>query len=293
MKKVVFYCMTYKGYWVLKKFIERFTSDAIEAVIIARDKNVENDYFDEISQLCNENNISYFERHQTDKIEQIKANCLFAISWRWLIKSDKKIIVLHDSLLPKYRGFAPLVNCLIHNEAQIGVTALFASENYDCGDIIAQKSLKITYPITISEAIERITPLYSELVNLVAGHYFSDQEIKGSKQNDEDATYSLWRDDEDYFIHWGDSAENIKRFIDAVGYPYAGARTLLDNREMKIKNATVVQDLQIENRDVGKVIFFNAGCPVVVCKVGLLQLDVVVDALGNLVHFNKFRIRFK
>ena len=49
--------------------------------------------------------------------------------------------------MPKYRGFAPLVNSLVNGEKIIGVTALFASEEYDNGDIIMQSSVDITYPI--------------------------------------------------------------------------------------------------------------------------------------------------
>jgi len=195
--------------------------------------------------------------------------------------------------LPKYRGFAPLVNCLINNEKQVGVTALFANEDYDCGDIIAQQSVEITYPITINQAIELITPLYSELVNSVAKKYFLDEEIISNKQNDREATYSLWRDEEDYFIHWNDTAENIKRFIDAVGYPYKGACSMVDNQLVRIKEATILDDLKIENRDVGKVIFFSEQRPVVVCKEGLLRLDLVEDENNNEVKFKKFRLRFK
>lgn len=282
--------MTYKGYWVLNEFIKTFTSKAIEVVIIGQDKNIETDYYDEIKQFCTDNYILFFDRNSE---YEIKSEYIFAISWKWLIRTDKKLIVLHDSLLPKYRGFAPLVNMLINGEKEIGVTALFANENYDCGDIIAQKSVAINYPITIEEAINSIIPLYSELVNLIVDNYFQEINIIGTKQKNEDATYSLWRDEDDYFVNWNDTAENIKRFIDAVGYPYKGASTGMDNQFVKIKDATVVEDLKIENRDVGKVIFYKNNYPIVVCGRGLLKLNTVVDSTGNAIQYKKFRIRFK
>jgi methionyl-tRNA formyltransferase len=49
-----------------------------------------------------------------------------AISWRWMLKVSN-LIVIHDSLLPKYRGFSPLVNMLINGEDTLGVTVLFAT----------------------------------------------------------------------------------------------------------------------------------------------------------------------
>jgi len=288
-KQVAFYIMTYKGYCVLKNFVKTFNAEAVELVVIGRDKNIENDYSEEIQQFCEANHIPAF--FKTQEFE-IKSEYIFVISWRWMIKSHKKIIVLHDSLLPRYRGFAPLVNCLINNEKKTGVTALFASDDYDCGDIIAQQSVEISYPIKINKAIELITPLYSELVNSIAKNYFLNEEIHGCKQNDNDATYSLWRDEEDYFINWNDSAANIKRFIDAVGYPYKGACSIVDNELVRILDATITDDLVIENRDVGKVIFFRENCPVVVCKTGLLRLDSIVNENNNEIFFNKFRLRF-
>lgn len=289
-KQVVFYLMTYKGYWVLKNFVETFTSNPIELVVIGLDRNIENDYSEKIKCLCIDNQIPYCYRNQES---DIKSEYIFAISWRWIIKSEKRIIVLHDSLLPKYRGFAPLVNCLINNEKEIGVTALYANDDYDCGDIISQRSIEIIYPITINKAIELVTPLYSELVNFIANKYFLNDEIITYKQNDHDATYSLWRDEEDYFISWNDTAENIKRFIDAVGYPYKGACSIVDNQVIRIKNATIIDDLKIENRDVGKVVFFREDCPVVVCKEGLLRLDLIEDEKNNEIKFQKFRLRLK
>ena len=289
-KQVAFYILTKKGYGMLKEFIKTFSADAVEVVFIGRDKHTENDYYNEIKQLCIVNHILFFDRNAE---YEIKSEYVFAVSWRWLIETDKKLIVLHDSLLPKYRGFTPLVNMLINGEKNIGVTALLANEDYDCGDIIAQKSIEVVYPITIESAINLITPLYSELVNAIITDYFRGIDVVGKKQNDKEATYSLWRDEEDYFINWNDSAANIKRFIDVVGYPYKGACSMLDNRTVRIKKSTIIDDLKIENRDVGKVIFFKENCPVAVCGEGLLRLDLVEDEDKNEIKFQKFRLRFK
>lgn len=290
--KIAFYLMTFKGYWVLKEYIAKFDTTTIEAVIVCRDTNVDDDYYHQICELCQQNKIAYFNR----KDEYVlNSELVFAISWRWLISVPNKIIVLHDSLLPKYRGFAPLVNSLINKEDKVGVTALYASESYDCGDIISQKALEIKYPIKIKDVIDLISPIYSELVSQIANRYFSGEEITGIKQNNLAASYSLWRDEEDYFIDWNNSASFIKRFVDSVGAPYKGARCKMGETLVGINEATVVDDLHIVNRDIGKVIFFDSNRPVVVCKSGLLRLDEIIDVNNNksLLPFNKFRIRFK
>ena len=78
-----------------------------------------------------------------------------AVSWRWMIKHPKnKLIVFHDSILPKYRGFAPLVNMLINGEKEIGVSAIFGADEYD-SEIISEKTT-ISYPIKIQKPFRLI-----------------------------------------------------------------------------------------------------------------------------------------
>jgi len=289
---IAFYLMTFKGLWILKEVINKFDPSIIEVVIVSRDNNIQNDYYNEINLLCQNHQIPVYDKNYK---YQIKSEYIFAISWRWLINTNNKLIVLHDSLLPKYRGFAPLVNNLIHKEPTIGVTAIFAAENYDCGDIILQKQIKIDYPIKIQNAIDLITPLYLQLVVSITKKILSGKKITGRKQNDSNATYSLWRDESDYFIDWNQTSEDIKRFIDSVGYPYAGASSHLDNQIVRIIDATLINDLKIVNRDVGKIIFFDNKRPVIVCKKGLLRIDNITDneTKKDILPLIKIRTRFK
>ncbi len=292
VRKTGFYLMTEKGFFVLQSFLRDFDKQNVEAVVIGRDKNVVNDYSEKIKKLCEQTNISYYYRQDE---YQFKANVIFAISWRWIIKDFENIIVLHDSLLPKYRGFAPLVNCLINGEKKVGVTALNASESYDCGDIIAQKELNIDYPIKIYDAIQRISPLYYELIKDIAEIYFSGKELNSYPQDNSKATYSLWRDKSDYRIDWSEAADKIRRFIDAVSYPYEGAYTYVEKHKVIITDAEVFEDVTIENRQPGKIIFMDDNNPVVVCGKGLLKIKHMVteeNTQKNPFTLQKFRSRF-
>lgn len=205
-----------------------------------------------------------------------------AIGWRWLINNGARVIVLHDSLLPRYRGFAPLVNSLINGETKIGVTALFASEKgYDAGAIISQRSIDIIPPLAIDTAIKLVGKLYSEqLVSIV-----SSDELRSMPQDESQATYSPWRDENDYWIDWAQSAEKTHRTILALGYPYKGAKTHLNGNVVTLGSAEVVQDVVVEDRasHVGKVLFTQCDLPVVICGTGLLRVNCAVD---------KFRSRF-
>jgi methionyl-tRNA formyltransferase len=175
-----------------------------------------------------------------------------------------------------------------------GVTALFASSEYDRGDIIAQKSFDIHYPIKINEAIEKIETLYFELVDEIYLKIQNGYELKATKQDENEATYSLWLDSEDYFIDWSWSAEKIKRFIGAVGYPYDNAKAYLNGEIVKFVDVEIVEDVKVENRErhIGKVIFIKDNMPVIVCIDGLIGLKDIRDKDDNEIFIN-FRSRFK
>lgn len=295
MNKIAFYIMNSKGFHVLQNFIDTFGSHSIEYVVSSEDKNIQKDFFDEIKKLAEKEKIKFFNRSEhIVTIEKGFCGCKFAIGWRWLIQDERNLIVFHDSLLPKYRGFAPLVNLLINGENRGGVTALFASSEYDSGDIIAQKSFEINYPIKIEEAITKVEPLYCELVNTIFTKLQNDQTLKPTKQDDVKATYSLWLDDEDYFINWSWSADKIKRFVDAVGYPYDNAKAYLNGEVVKFVDVEILEDVFVEHRErhVGKVIFIKNKIPVVVCVDGLVELKDIRDNSDNKMFIN-FRSRFR
>jgi methionyl-tRNA formyltransferase len=289
---ITMFLMNQKGYEVLKEFISKFGVEYIAVVVSSRDINVEKDYFEEISELCKFNKIKLLSRNEVLNISTIYS---FAIGWRWIIKTNSKLIVLHDSILPQYRGFAPLVSSLINKENIVGVTALFASDDYDKGEIIDQLSVTIEYPLKINKAIEIISHLYVSIVLKISEQIINLEELKSYKQEEKHATYSLWRDEEDYKIDWKGDAEYIKRFIDSVGFPYKGAFSFIDGEKVRIYDSEVVQDVNIENRSSGKVIFIKDGFPTVVCGKGLLKLTHITSEIDNtsLIPLKKFRLRFE
>lgn len=119
--KVAFYLMNSKGFYVLQSFLNKFGSNAIEYIAAARDLKLENDYFHNIKNLAEKTQIEFYERTKLPiEKEQLFKGYKFSIGWRWLIQNEENLIVFHDSLLPKYRGFAPLVNSLINKEKMGG-----------------------------------------------------------------------------------------------------------------------------------------------------------------------------
>jgi methionyl-tRNA formyltransferase len=289
-KTLLFYAMTRKGYVVLEDHIREFGTEHMAGVITARDSALDNDHYQEIQSLCKRHGIPCYDRAEN---KAVTAAYAFAISWRWMISGHSRLVVFHDSLLPKYRGFAPLVNMLINGEKKLGVTALFAGKDYDSGDIIAQKSAGIRYPVTIAEAIEKLIPLYCQLATALSKQVLSGKPLRGKKQDEKKASYSLWRDGTDYRIDWRKNAGQIRRHVDASGTPYEGASCQLEGRTVRIHSVEEVNDVKIENREPGKVIFLKEGRPVVVCGKGLLMITSATDDKNrSLLPLKKFRTRF-
>ncbi len=287
---IALYLMNKKGLNTLQYLISKEVYHLVAYVVGAKDKNVQNDFFIEIKKLCTLHEIIHFEKGY-----RININTKYKISigWRWIITEFENLIVLHDSLLPKYRGFAPLVNCLINGEKEIGVTALFADKEYDTGDIIVQKKIPIKYPITIAKAIEKISVLYAVIVYDLLLDIKKKSKLTGIKQNDILATYSVWLDNEDYFIDWSWEASKIKRKIDATGFPYMGAKAKHEDKIITINDCKVLDDKKIENRTPGKIIGYNHKRPIVICGKGLLQLNVLIDDNGDIFKPKLLRKRFK
>lgn len=288
MQMINLYLLGEKGFVALKN-LNNSKTELISNVIIGTDSKVKYDYSNEIIELCKKAKISYQIQNKTSLNT---AKYSIAIGWRWLINDDSKLIVFHDSLLPKYRGFNPLVTALINGDEKIGVTALKGSKNYDEGEIIAQESIKINYPINIRTAIGKIAESYAILLQVILDKIISNELL--SKQQDRTlVSYSLWRDEEDYKIKWDLDSHTIKRFIEAVGYPYKGAFTMLNEEKIIIKDAAVVDDVIISNRTPGKVIFKDGKFYTIVCGNGLLKVSEFYDENGDLINLNNFRLRFK
>lgn len=232
------------------------------------------DYAELIIKRCGENKIPWLAR-TTCWADKLSTHFNLAISWKWMLDINN-LWVLHDSTLPKYRGFSPTVAALINGETTLGATlfkAVSPDEGYDAGPILCQRSVEIHYPIRLAEAFEALIPLYLECTKFLIEKGETSALVS---QDNANATYSVWNSKEDYFIDWTDSSERIVRKIHAVGPPYDYARTKflhgIDLRVMLIEDAEVFQPLVVENPTPGKILLIHAGCPVVITGNGTVKI---------------------
>jgi methionyl-tRNA formyltransferase len=289
--RLTVFAMTAKGHAVLTALFTSFPG-LVAAVVVGKDPSVENDHAEEISALCARHGVPI--RRRADK-SSIGTGYTLAVAWRWLIDAGaSRLIVMHDSLLPRHRGFNPLVTALIEGDAEIGVTALYATADYDRGDVIAQASSPVAHPMRIADAIELVCVNYRDIALRIGEFLFRGEVPRAQPQDERVASYSLWRDDDDYTVDWSLDSARIQRMVYALGRPYKGAASTMAGRSVRIREASMHPDAVIANRSPGKVIFMDQGRPVVVCGQGLLRLDEIVDAttFESLLPLGRFRVRF-
>ena len=290
-QKLVLFAMNEKGCAVLRSLIDSVGADSLAAVVAQQDLAVERDYFRDIVDLAASTGIRTLARGEPLPPHSFSV----AVGWRFMIPTEPRLVVFHDSLLPRYRGFAPLVNALINGEPAIGVTALWGAERYDAGPIIDQAAIAVSYPLAVRDATTALIPLYQQLANDIVQRLLAGEEVIGYEQDESKATYSIWRDEDDYLVDWTQDAGYIARFIDAVGSPYRGACAHVGPRTVRILQAEAVSaDLTLEIRHPGKVFSISDGIPTIVCGEGLVRLLAVSDATTGepLLPWTRLRARF-
>lgn len=122
-------------------------------------------------------------------------------------------------------------------------------------------------------------------------HQLVNSNLVEQKQNDADASYSVWRDD--YYINWNSNSEIIKRHIDVVGFPYLGARTKYKNQTLVIMDAIEEKELDVVNRTPGKVLKKSGNRYYVICRKGILFIKQFFTVEGDVFQPKKFRMKFE
>ncbi len=264
---------------------------SIVQVVSYQSRGLRHDPCAEIQDLCKTRGYKYCDRQAASPTSFANARLIFMIGWQWLLPEiDHRFIVLHDSLLPRFRGFSPSVTALILGETRLGATAFKPDNGIDTGLICGQKEIIVEYPVTIRDVYDRLGFTYVELVKQIVSETATGS-LKFVPQVAENATYSIWRNEDDYQIDWTKSASSIARFVDAVGWPYLGAKTTLQGREIRIDRVEVAPDMVFENRQPGKIWSITNNISTIVCGSGMLKILVTREADSSPVRFNAVRAR--
>jgi len=181
-----------------------------------------------------------------DRIRDLRPDVLFSFYYRDLISEEILSLAplggfnLHGSLLPRYRGRAPVNWVLVNGEKETGITLHKMVRQPDAGDIVGQSAIAVADDDTALTLHEKLCsaakPLLAELLPQIKTGAFTLKQ-----QNEAEASYFGRRGPEDGEIDWQKPASAIYNLVRAVTEPYPGAFTYSGQRKMTIWKARVVK----------------------------------------------------
>lgn len=197
----------------------------------------------------------------------------FCCGWYWLFDQETIDIVrggifgVHNSLLPKYRGGAPLVWALMNGEPRIGLSVFRIGPGMDDGDVYGRFGFDIGPDTHIGEVLEILETQAPARIGAIWQDILSGTAIP-EPQDERDATYGGMRYPEDGRIDWSRPAQFVHNFVRAQSPPYPGAFTCISDchavdRTMVITRTRVYDGLyfnvpgRVLRRAVGSVL---VGC---------------------------------
>ena len=146
---------------------------------------------------------------------------------------------VHGSLLPKYRGSAPIQWSVINGDKVTGITTMYMAEGMDTGDMIMKFELPIGEDETAGELFDRMAELGAESIEKTL-ELFDNGEVKAEPQNEEEATYAPMLKKEMGEINFGKTAEEIHNLVRGLN-PWPIAYTFLEGKSIKIHEAKGVK----------------------------------------------------
>lgn len=145
---------------------------------------------------------------------------------------------VHDSLLPGYAGFAPLIWALLNDEKEVGVTAHMMDETLDAGPIVSQRAVPVGPTDTTTDLFHRTLELFGPIT--VEGlALIATGRTDWPAQDRSRASFFHKRSEEDIRIDWTWSAAELERLVRAQSAPYPSAFCFHRGRRLEILTAAV------------------------------------------------------
>ena len=178
-------------------------------------------------------------------------------------------INVHASLLPKYRGAAPINKAIIDGETETGITTMYMDVGLDTGDILVKKTLAIGPEETAGELHDRLASLGREtmeetLRQLCAGS------LQREVQDDAQSTYASMMKKEDGRIDWSRSAQEIHNHVRGLD-PWPGAYTTINGELLKLAETSS----EAAEGKPGSVIEADKDGVCVACGSGSLRIQLL------------------
>jgi methionyl-tRNA formyltransferase len=186
-------------------------------------------------------------RDDEAEIARVAPDLIVVMGWRTLV-SERVLAVprfgsvgAHESLLPVYRGFAPVNWAVINGEKETGVSLFYmTATGVDNGDLIAQASVAIGPDDTAGQVYQRTA---EASLTLLASHFDLLLEGKAPRipQDESKATYTCARTPDDGLIDWNAGTRTIHNLVRGVTHPYPGAFSHFAGKRYRIWSGQPVE----------------------------------------------------
>ena len=214
-----------------------------------------------------------------EDLRDLKANLQIVVAFRMLPKvvwemPEFGTFNLHASLLPNYRGAAPINWAIINGETKTGVTTFFIDDKIDTGAMILSKEINIEQEENAGHLHDRLMHIGSETV-LETLKLIATNEAKATIQVDNEnikTAYKLHKDN--CKIDWNDSAENIHNLIRGLS-PYPAAWCFFkDDKEYNVKIYASKIVIEPHSKPIGSIICTKKEIKIAVAN-GFIEINTL------------------
>ena len=208
----------------------------VDLVVTHEDDPHENVWFGSVAKLCADQNIPCITPNANElvnlvpKLQAIAPDYIFSFYYRHMIPvkilACAKITALnmHGSLLPKYRGRAPVNWAILHGELETGATLHVMEIKPDAGDIVGQSAVSIGPDETATEVFGKVSGAAVTVIQQVLPELIQGR-VPRTPNELQKGSYFGGRKPADGKIHWHQTAQQVHNLVRAVAPPYPGAFT--------------------------------------------------------------------
>lgn len=192
-----------------------------------------------------------------------------------LLNSVKHAVNVHASLLPKYRGGAPVHYAIIKGDQEAGVTIMEMVKKMDAGDMISQRAIPITDADNVGTMFEKLSLVGRELLLDTLPDYLAGN-LKPQPQDETKVTFSPNITPEEERIDWQLSARDIFNQVRGM-YPWPVAHTIWQGTRFKLHEVALADSSHV-NGIPGQVIEKTKKSLIIATKKGAISLTIVQPA---------------
>ncbi|MEV0133117.1 methionyl-tRNA formyltransferase [Dactylosporangium sp. NPDC050688] len=253
MRVVMFGYQTW-GHRTLQALLASEHEVALVVTHPASDHPYERIWSDSVADLAAEHGVEVLIRDRPgdaellDRLKLADPDVIVATNWRTWIPPEifelprHGTLNVHDSLLPAYGGFSPLIWALINGEREVGVTAHMMDAGLDAGDIVLQRAVPVGDRDTTTDLFHKTLALFGPItvdgLDLIASG-----RTDWTPQDRSKASFFHKRAEEDSRIDWTWPAEDLDRLVRAQSDPYPNAFTYHRGHRIRIVGASVSKGL--------------------------------------------------